>query len=729
VPRACDLVVKLFLFPTLKAYAMIDVIYSKAQKAVAVCLLLMLYVPAYAQQAAPSALRPPAVPLVTHDPYFSVWSMTDNLADDRTRHWTGAFNGMVGLVRIDGKAYRVMGQSYSPLPQPMQQVSLEVMPTRSVYQFEADGVRVQLTFMSPLLADDLEIMSRPVTYLTWEVRAVDGKSHEVSLYFDSTAEFVVNTASQKVIWSRPKVAGLNVMSFGSQEQRILEQSGDDVRIDWGYLYLAVPRQSAFADTIAWNRVTRNSFTSSGTLPDSDDLQMPRAAKDQLPVLATSFDLGRVGAANISRHLMLAYDDLFSVEYFNRRLRPFWRRGNVEASALLKMAARDYETLKKRCEAFDAELMSDLRKIGGEEYARLAALAYRQTIAAHKLAADWDGTPLFFSKENFSNGSIDTVDVTYPSSPFFLLFNPQLLKAQLKPVLDYASSPRWRFPFAPHDLGTYPLANGQTYGGRETSEEDQMPVEESGNMLLMIAALARAEGNTGFAEKYWPLLSRWAEYLRDRGLDPENQLSTDDFAGHLAHNTNLSLKAILAVGAYAQLCEATGKKSDAASYRRLAKEMVAKWMRMADDGDHYRLAFDKAGTWSQKYNLVWDKLLGLNLFPAEVARREINFYQSRQDRFGLPLDNRADYTKLDWIVWTATLAESQEDFRSFVAPVYRFVNETPDRVPLTDWYGTTDAKQRGFQARSVVGGVYIKMLVDAAMWKKWNNRARPVPSSR
>jgi hypothetical protein len=703
---------------------MINVIYLKARTATAVCLLLLLTTSAYAQQAATtsSALRPPAVPLITHDPYFSVWSMADNLADDRTRHWTGAFNGMVGLVRIDGKPYRFMGQSYSPLPAPIRQVSVEVLPTRTIYQFEVDGVHLNLTFMSPLLADDLDVMSRPVTYVTWDARAVDGQAHQVSLYFDATAEFVVNTPFQKVIWSRPKVSDLRVLTFGSQEQRILEQAGDDLRIDWGYLHLIVPQMSGSADVIAWNRVARNSFAATGTLPDSDDLQMPRPAKDQLPVLATTFELGRVGAATVSRHLMLAYDDLFSVEYFNRRLRPYWRRGNAEADALLKSAARDYEALKKRCEAFDAELMADLRSVGGEEYARIAALSYRQTIAAHKLAADWDGSPLYFSKENFSNGSIGTVDVTYPSSPFFLLFNPQLLKAQIKPILDYASSPRWRFPFAPHDLGTYPLANGQTYGGRETSEEDQMPVEESGDILLMVAALARAEGNTVFAEKYWPLLTRWAEYLRDKGLDPENQLSTDDFAGHLAHNTNLSLKAILALGAYAQLCEKTGKRSDAASYRRAAQGMVQRWIKMADDGDHYRLAFDKAGTWSQKYNLVWDRLLGLNLFPPEVARREISFYKSKQNSFGLPLDNRETYTKLDWIVWTATLADSTEDFKTFITPVYRFVNQTPDRVPLTDWYGTMDAKQRGFQARSVVGGVYIKMLADPRLWKKWSSRA-------
>src|SRR5260370_11305908 len=159
----------------------------------------------------------------------------------------------------------------------------------------------------------------------------------------------------------------------------------------------------------------------------------------------------------------------------------------------------------------------------------------------------DGKPLLFSKENFSNGCIDTVDVTYPSAPFFLLLKPQLLEAQLRPVMEYANLSRWRWSFAPHDLGTYPLANGQVYGGGERSDENQMPVEESGNMLILLAALARAEGEADFAAEYWPLLSKWAEYLRNKGQDRENQISTEYFAAHLAHHTKLSTNAIHPLG--------------------------------------------------------------------------------------------------------------------------------------------------------------------------------------
>jgi hypothetical protein len=509
--------------------------------------------------------------------------------------------------------------------------------------------------------------------------------------------------------------------MGSAEQRVLDKSGDDLRIDWGYVCLAVPDERAASTVMTDHESSRGAFARTGALPASDDLRMPRVAKDAWPVQAVAFDLGKVGRETVSRHVILAYDDLYTVEFLERKLRPYWRRHGIELADLLQDAEARYSGLRATCASFDMDLMRDLTSAGGEEYARIAALAYRQCLAAHTLGVDIDGSPMLFPKENFSNGCISTVDVLYPSSPFFLFFNTDLLKAMLRPVLIYASSERWRFRFAPHDLGTYPLANGQVYGGGEKTEEDQMPVEECGNMLLMMSAMAKIDGTAEFAMKYWPLLSRWADYLVEKGFDPENQLCTDDFAGHLAHNANLSVKAILAIGGFSMLCDMAGKHEDALRYRKSAQGFAAEWIAKAAEGEHYRLAFDAPGTWSQKYNLVWDRLLGLNLFPAEVARKEVAYYLTRQNKYGLPLDNRKAYTKLDWLVWTATLAGEPREFQALIGPLYDFVNETPNRVPLTDWYWTTDAKQAGFQARSVVGGVYIKMLSDPVMWKKWANK--------
>ena len=289
-------------------------------------------------------------------------------------------------------------------------------------------------------------------------------------------------------------------------------------------------------------------------------------------------------------------------------------------------------------------------------------------------------------------------------------------------MEYAATARWKWPFAPHDLGQYPLANGQVYGGGERTEEDTMPVEESGNMLIMIAAMGRAQGDTHFARTYWPLLTKWVDYLKKYGLDPENQLSTDDFAGHLAHNSNLSIKAIEAIGAYAEMARALGHNDEAKEYGSLAKKMAVQWEQMAKEGDHYKLAFDSSNTWSQKYNLVWDKVLDQNIFPTKLRETELSFYETKLKPYGLPLDNRKTYTKLDWQIWTATLSNSQPQFERLVAPLGTWLEQTSSRVPLTDFYDTISGKQEAFQARSVVGGIYIKALSDGPLAKKWRSRS-------
>lgn len=669
-----------------------------------------------------AAFRPPAVPLVTHDPYFSVWSFEDRLTDGPTRHWTGQRQELCALVKLDGAVFRLMGAEPAAVPA-MKQVSLEVLPTRTIYHFEEQGVRIGMIFCSPLLPDEPEVMSRPVSYLTWEVRVLDRKQHEVSLYFDCGAGLAVDREEQAVTWERERVETMSVLRVGTQQQAVLGKSGDNVRIDWGYMLLGVPQQGNSVERILGASAARGAFAAGRPLPEQDDTRMPRPAKDDQPVLCCVFDLGALTVKAASRHVLLGYDDIYSVEYFGQRLRPWWRRKGLEPNALLRRAEQDYAMLQNRCGAFDVELMINLRRRGGVAYMNLGALAFRQCLAAHKLVSDPNGQALMFSKENFSNGCMGTVDVMYPSSPLFLLFNPKLLQAQLTPVFDYARSSEWRFSFAPHDLGTYPKANGQVYGGGSREEKDQMPVEESANMILMTAALTKATESPAFALRYWTLLAKWAAYLKEKGLDPEEQLCTDDFAGHLAHNANLSLKAIMALGAFAQLADAAGRLEEASAYRATAQEMVAAWMAKADDGDRYRLAFDRPGTWSQKYNLVWDRILGLGLFPPEVALKELAFYRTVMNRYGLPLDHRKDYTKADWLVWTAALTEKPRELVPFVQPIYDYLHESPSRVPFSDWYDTKTGKAEGFQARSVVGGVFMPMLSDPGLWRKWSSRAK------
>lgn len=683
----------------------------------AVCLLALL-ISAFAGSAAQS-LRPPAVPLVTHDPYFSIWSAADSLTGAETTHWTGRPHRLGSLVRIDGQTFRLMGLAPSRAPA-LPQSRLEVTPTRTRYTFRHSAVELTLTFLTPALPDDLDILSRPVTYLAWEVVAIDGQEHRVELYFDADPELAVNDPGQSVVASQLEIAGLQVRRLGSADQPVLQKKGDDLRIDWGQLHLATTLDSKARVGCVVLTQAREHFASNGALPPGPETSFSPQPARSAPGLAASFDLGRVGNAAAFCWLMLAYDDEYSIQYFKQNLRPFWRRHGDDAAALLRKAAADFPRLQERCTAFDGELVADLRRAGGEAYAQLCTLAYRQTLAGNKIVADANGQPLMFPKENFSNGCIGTVDVLFPQAPFFLTFSPGLTKAMLRPVLDYARSDRWPYAYAPHDLGTYPHANGQVYG-MGGSDGDRMPVEESGNMLILLAALARVEGDARFVGPYWPMLTQWADYLVKEGLDPQNQLCSADMFGHLPRAANLALKAIIAIGAYAQLCILTERPAEARKYQQIAREYAAQWLVWARDDGRTRLAYHLPGTWGMKHNLIWDRFLGLGLFPDTVADEEIAWYLKVQNRYGLPVDNRTDTSLIDWALWSIAPARRPADFQALLQPIWQYVHETPTRVPLSDWFVTTSAERKGFQARPVVGGLLIKLLTDDSAREKWSRR--------
>ncbi len=802
-----------------------------------------------AAQAQTPALRPPAYPLVTHNPYFSVWAFQDTLAAGPTRHWTGVPQSLEGVVRVDGRAYQFMGQAIPeyravmptaaerpyaarytfekpaagwekpafagaagwktgpapftnegqqpstpwtthdvwvrrtvvlpalptgpltllllhdddaevylngvlllkqagynsrydrfavpaaaraalrkgenvlalhcanphggahldaglsetlPAPAPLpraRQTAVTMTATQTTYTFAAGPVALTVSYLSPLLLDELETLARPISYVTCTATATDGQAHPTQVLLTEAGTLASNTPYQEVT-DRPGAAGsLRWRAIGTTQQPVLAKSGDNVRIDWGYAYLAAPGPAALGSGDP--QKLKQEFSKTGALPPTGPA---RPAPAQRVAQAAVLDLGKVAGTPTEQHLLLGYDEQYAVQYFHQNLRPWWRRDpGMTMDKALQAAEADYPRLRQKATAFDQKLYADAQAAGGQQYADLCQLAYRQSIAAHTVVAGPKGELFFFSKENFSNGSIGTVDITYPSSPLFLLYNNELAKGMLRFIFDYSESGRWKKDFPAHDVGTYPLANGQTYG-------EDMPVEEAGNMLITTAAAVKMDGKADFAREHWPTLTKWVGFLKRDGFDPANQLSTDDFAGHLARNVNLSAKAIMGIACYGQMARQLGDAKTADEYTTLARDLAKKWVTMAQDGDHYALTFDKpAGSWSQKYNLVWDKVLGLNIFPPEVAQQEVAFYLKHQQPYGLPLDSRKTYTKSDWILWTATMAGSRADFEALVAPVWKYANETPTRVPLGDWHETTDARQVGFQARSVVGGYFIKML--------------------
>ena len=555
-------------------------------------------------------------------------------------------------------------------PRTARQLLADVQATTTHYRFQCGPVELDVDFTAPLLLDKLDLVSRPVNYLSYTVRARDGKKHDLALRLQAGPAWALDdVAAETAVLEAYNKDGLVWLKASNATQNPLGRCGDDVRQNWGSFLMAAENGSAAVEdgTLNWVR------------------EMPAVKK-------------------VSGKVMLGYDDGGNaLQYFGENLPPYWNRdGKSSIEKQFDLARREYKAVMRSCRSFDRELYQEALGKGGRQYAELCALAYRQAVAAHKLVQAPSGELLWLSKENNSGGFVGTVDVAYPASPLFLKYNPALAEGLLTPIFEYAESGRWDKPYPAHDLGNFPLANGQTY-------PTDMPVEENGNMLIMSAAVCKFSGSADVARKHWNTLTRWVGYLVEKGLDPENQLCTDDFAGHLAHNANLSVKAILGIASYGYMAGLLGEQDVEKEYMDKAREMALKWEEMARDEDHYSLTFDRKGTWSQKYNMVWDKVLGLGIFPETIMEKEIPYYLTRQNRYGLPLDSRASYTKTDWILWTATMASTQQQFEELVAPVWVFMNETVDRVPMTDWPFTDSPKRRGFKARSVVGGYFIKML--------------------
>ena len=663
--------------------------------------------------------KAPAYPLITHNPYFSIWSFTDNLNESTTKHWTGSNQSMVGLIKVDNQVYKFLGkqESASENDKVIQanQLSVNMSATQTTYQFNCGAVSLSVAFTSPLIITDINILSRPVSYISMKTKSKDGNKHVVQIYVGTSSAIASNKGTEPMIASGYTTQNLNVLKLGTVEQPILQKSGDDLRIDWGYAYIAANKYHSKQSIQSINEACQDFISNTSGINAAKEVTRKSSTTQGSNLsINTIFNTDTARDTETDHLLLVAYDEIKAIQYFKESLDPWWKLNpTMNMDKMLQLANTEYTNVLAKCDRFNKQIYNDALAAGGDNYAKLCITAYRQAVAAHNLVkSKQNGELLFLSKENFSNGSINTVDVTYPSAPLFLNYNPSLMKGMLNGIFYFSEkSGLYKQPYAAHDLGTYPLANGQTY-------PEGMPVEESGNMIILAGAIVKSEGNASYAAAHWTTLTQWVQFLEKEGLDPVNQLCTDDFAGHLARNANLAIKAIVGIRSYAMMAEMLGKKEIAIKYTQIATEMAAKWQDLANAGDHYALTYNDKNTWSQKYNMVWDKLFGFHLFPQKVYDAEVAYYLTKQNEFGLPLDSRKTYTKSDWITWTATLSSTQGDFDKLINPVYKFASNTPSRVPLSDWHETLNGKQIGFQARSVVGGYFIKVLHDK--WKSFRN---------
>lgn len=688
----------------------------------------------------------PAYPLFTKDPFFSVWSPSDKLNESDTIFWTGMRRRTYGLVYCDGETYAFMG--IPECAKRLTQTNVEITAFSTIYTFTSEKFDLKVSFISPLPLRELDVMACPVCYVTYAVtpkQKIEKFSVSIALHED----FCYDKTRMPVRGGVYKLGDYQSAWFGLKKQLMMSQSTDSSAAEWGDWYVTGEKAMIVNHTGFMN------YVSTGNL----DFICEEWGDKYIVACNEYFDI----SSEFEGKLTVAFDDGLSIFYFGEWLKGYWFENGKTIYDAIRYSYENYDYIISLLDAYDDDLKQKAVKYG-EDYLHVLYAGLRQSIAAHKLVKTRKGDIVFLSKENHSNGCIATVDVSYPSTPLYLLYNPELVKGMLIPVLEFAQMPVWTYDFAPHDVGTYPYVLGQVYaanlrrpaGGKWKGAEHifyncqnhavenqpnqpytypyiysmpnengelfnfdyQMPVEECGNMLVMIASTIAVDGDTTLARKYFNSLKTWVKYLKKYGLMPGNQLCTDDFAGHLDKNINLSVKAIVGIRAYAYICEKLGKNSEAIKWKDLAEVYAAKWKEnCVTPGKQTPLVFDgDENTFALKYNMAFDVMFGSNLFDESIREREVDYYISASNQYGVPLDSRSTFTKSDWILWATTLTSDIEKRKKLIAPIAKFLRESLSRAPFTDWYFTDSGFMRGFQNRSVQGGLFAPLLADSGLVK-------------
>lgn len=657
----------------------------------------------------------PAYPLFVKDPYFSIWSNGDVLNQSETINWYGEPDFLEGIIRVDKKVYSFLGKSKF---ERLNQIDVEVSAYKTSYKFEKDDFVLEVDFVSPLTFDDLDLLSCPVCYMDYRFVSKNEHNIEVALVMHEGWCFNKGTIQNKVRGGVIELKGMETSWFGLRRQLFLSQANDAFKADWGYFYLA-GKKAYFGDNDALDAFYNDKYEY--FVGEWNDKYLIACSDEK------------------NDSIYVGHDDQIAIAYFDEYLKTYYFRNGKSIFDALEYTKNEHDNINKKLEKFDQELKEECQKISSKYY-EVCVASLRQSIAAHKLVENKKGELLFLSKECCSNGCIGTVDVSYPSIPLYLVYNPELVKGMLVPIFDFARMPVWKYDFAPHDVGTYPHCFGQEYGLLRKKEvknynfavktdrldtmppvyqypatfdaydfDLQMPVEECGNMIVMTYAYCKYSKDFSYALQNFDLLKKWSKYLVDFGLVPANQLCTDDFAGHVAKNINLSIKATVGIRAFAEICKELNKE-EYQEYLKISKEFSNFIESKSNEKGYLPLSYEEDDEmFSLKYNLAIDKLFDFNLFSDELYNREFKEYKKHINEFGIPLDSRKEYTKSDWMLWVASFADDElKDV--IIDRVNHYLEHSYDRLPFSDWYETVDSKLHYFRNRTVQGGNFFPLLV-------------------
>ncbi|TVY85335.1 Glutaminase A [Lachnellula suecica] len=683
------------------------------QALVALCAGFFDFVAADASTFSPA--RPPAIPLGVKSPYLSTWQYAGSdggnggyLAGQWPQFWAGQIAAWTGMIRVDGTTYTWMG---APGPQSVTQKSFEYTSTKSIFTMDVGGVvEMNITFLSPITPDDQKRQSLVFSYLDVAVQSLDGHSHDVQLYTDISAEWVAGDHSSVAQWDYGTTSdGISYHKVYRQTQLLFSETNDQA--DWGYWYYATQNTQNLTFQSGADTAVRGAFESNGVLADTNDTNY-RPIDQQYPVFGFSSDLGYIlNSVNTLYTIGLAQEQAMQFDGATGivPLTSLWTSYFSSETDALSFFYNDYSTSSTTASALDQKIATDSIAAAGQDYLTITSLAARQAFGAVELVGNLTQQYLFL-KEISSDGNIQTVDVIFPFHPILVYLKPELLKLLLDPLFENQESGQYPNKYSMHDLGAHwPNATGHPDGA-----DEQQPLEECGNMLIMTLAYAQRTNDNAYLSQHYNILAQWTEYLIEEALIPADQISTDDFAGSLANQTDLALKGMIGIEAMAVIANLTGNTADAANYTNIAHSYIEQWqvLGIAHDATppHTTLAYGMNDTHGLLYNLYGDAELSLNLVPQSVYDMQSAFYPTVNEIYGVPLDTRHNYTKNDWEMFTAAIA-SDTTKQMFVKDVAAWIDQTTTSKPETDWYDAiTGGYGGGFTARPVVGGHFALLAL-------------------